>query len=85
MKRARQDRITPKKFELLDRYKTFSFLSPREAAERLGITKEFLQSLIKNEAAIRATVAEEPSANGVKRKGQVKMKRWKKLSLIGLS
>ena len=66
MKRARQDRITAEKLELLDCYKTFS-LSQHEAAERLGITRGFLQALIKNKAAVRATVAAaEPSASGVK-------------------
>ena len=57
MKRVKQDRTKAKKLELLDRYKTFSFLSQCEAAERLGIARVFLQGLIKNKAIIRATVA----------------------------
>ena len=67
MKRARQDRTTAEKLKLLDSYKTFSFLSQHEAAEQLGITKGFLQGLIKNEAVICATfAAAEPSASGMK-------------------
>ena len=86
MERAIQDRTTAEKLELLDLYKTVHFLSQREAAERLGITKGFLQILIKNKAVIRVTVAAaEPSSSKVKRKSQEKMRRWKKLFLIDLS
>ena len=68
-KRVRQDRTTAEKLELLDRYKTFFFLSQRGTAERLGITRGFLQGLIKNEAVIRATVAAaETLPDRVKRK-----------------
>lgn len=65
MKKTRNDRTIAEKLELLDRYKTLSHFSQREAAERLGITRGFLQGLLKNEAAIRAA---QPFVSGVKRK-----------------
>ena len=54
MKKTMNDRTIAEKLELLDSYKTLSHFSQREAAERLGITRGFLQGLLKNEAAIRA-------------------------------
>ena len=46
----RHDKTAAEKLELLDRYKTFTFMSQREAADRLGIGRGCLQGLIKNEA-----------------------------------
>ena len=69
MKRVRQDRTTAEKLKLLDRFKTFSFLRQREAAERLGITRRFLQGLIKNEAVnVLQLLLQRRSAGRVKRK-----------------
>ena len=50
MKKARKDKTITEKLDLLDRYKTFSLVSQREAAERLGVSRGLLQGLIKNEA-----------------------------------
>jgi len=47
MKKTRKDRTIAEKLELLDRYKTLSHFSQCEAAERLGITRGFLQGLLK--------------------------------------
>ena len=35
----RHDKTAAEKLELLDRYKTFTFMSQREAADRLGISR----------------------------------------------
>jgi len=74
MKRSRQDGTTAKELELLDCYKTLSFLSQCEAAERLGIKS--LQGLLKNEAT--SICAAEACGSGVKCKNEGKM-RWKRL------
>ena len=50
-----------------DRYNTFSMVSQREAAERLGVSRGLLQDLIKNEATIRGAAAAS-SVSGEKRK-----------------
>ena len=67
MKKARKDKTIAEKLDLLDRYKTFSLVSQREAAERLGVSRGLLQGLIKNEATIRAAAAAS-SVSEVKRK-----------------
>ena len=67
MKKARKDKTIAEKLDLLDRYKTFSLMSQREAAERLGVSRGSLQGLIKNKATIRAATAAS-SVSGVKRK-----------------
>ena len=65
MKKARKDKTIAEKLDLLDRYKTFSLVSQREAAERLGVSRRLLQGLIKNEATI-CTAAAASSVSGVK-------------------
>ena len=60
----RHDKTAAEKLELLDRYKTFTFMSQRKAADRLGISRGCLLGLIKNEALIRSSDA----ARGMKRK-----------------
>ena len=42
----RHDKTAAEKLELLNRYKTFTFMSQREAADRLGISRGCLQGLI---------------------------------------
>ena len=60
----RHDKTAAEKLELLDRYKTSTFMSQREAADRLGISRGCLQGLIKNEALICSS----DTASGMKRK-----------------
>ena len=60
----RHDKTAAEKLELLDRCKTSTFMSQREAADRLGISRGCLQGLIKNEALMRSS----DTASGMKRK-----------------
>ena len=60
----RHDKTAAEKLELFNRYKTFTFMSQREAADRLGISRGRLQGLTKNEALIRSS----DTASGIKRK-----------------
>lgn len=65
MKRTRQEKTMVEKVELLNRFKALPPLSQREAAEKLGISRGFLQNLLKNEAAI---CAEDQGSSAAKRK-----------------
>ena len=65
MKRARQEKTLAEKVELLNQLKDLPALSQREAAERLGVLRGFLQNLLKNEDAI---VTEDQASRTIKRK-----------------